>query len=87
VLKIWDSRSEGNCATSKLRAFLILVIVEEREEILFVTWLARQWTEILVLTEIIILIVCPHAAFQHPDTPAGTPPRESLGFRCIVFDN
>jgi len=29
----------------------------------------------------------PHAAFAHPDTPPGTPPRESIEIRCLlVFD-
>ena len=29
----------------------------------------------------------PHAAFAHPDTPAGTPPRESIEIRCLlIFD-
>lgn len=26
----------------------------------------------------------PHAAFVHPDAPAGTPPRESIEIRCLV---
>lgn len=26
----------------------------------------------------------PHSAFDHPDTPAGTPPRESIELRCLV---
>jgi hypothetical protein len=26
----------------------------------------------------------PHAAFDHPDAPAGTPPRESIELRCLV---
>ncbi|KAH8585424.1 hypothetical protein B0O99DRAFT_530918 [Bisporella sp. PMI_857] len=29
--------------------------------------------------------LCPHAAFQHPDTPTGTPPRESVEVRCIIL--
>ncbi len=29
----------------------------------------------------------PHAAFAHPSTPAGTPPRESIEIRCLlIFD-
>jgi hypothetical protein len=29
----------------------------------------------------------PHAAFAHPATPAGTPPRESIEIRCLlIFD-
>ncbi|PQO99162.1 methyltransferase [Massilia phosphatilytica] len=29
----------------------------------------------------------PHAAFAHPDTPPGTPPRESIEIRCLlIFD-
>jgi len=29
----------------------------------------------------------PHAAFAHPGTPAGTPPRESIEIRCLlIFD-
>ena len=29
----------------------------------------------------------PHAAFAHPDTPSGTPPRESIEIRCLlIFD-
>jgi hypothetical protein len=29
----------------------------------------------------------PHAAFAHPDTPPGTPPRESIEVRCLlIFD-
>ena len=27
----------------------------------------------------------PHAAFAHPATPAGTPPRESIEIRCLVI--
>ena len=27
----------------------------------------------------------PHTAFEHPGTPAGTPPRESIEFRTIAF--
>ena len=27
----------------------------------------------------------PHTAFEHPATPAGTPPRESIEFRTIAF--
>lgn len=27
----------------------------------------------------------PHAAFAHPDTPAGTPPRESIEARCLLL--
>jgi hypothetical protein len=31
--------------------------------------------------------VTPHAAFEHPDAPADTPPRESIEIRCLlVFD-
>lgn len=26
----------------------------------------------------------PHAAFVHPEAPAGTPPRESIEIRCLV---
>lgn len=29
----------------------------------------------------------PHAAFDHPDTPRGTPPRESIELRCLVTYN
>ena len=29
----------------------------------------------------------PHAAFAHPATPPGTPPRESIEIRCLlIFD-
>lgn len=31
------------------------------------------------------LIVCAHAAFTHPDTPADVEPRESVEVRCIVI--
>jgi len=27
----------------------------------------------------------PHAAFAHPDTPPGTPPRESIEIRCLLI--
>lgn len=27
----------------------------------------------------------PHAAFEHPATPAGTPPRESIEVRCLLI--
>ena len=27
----------------------------------------------------------PHAAFEHPATPAGTPPRESIEIRCLLI--
>ncbi|MES2898917.1 MAG: CmcJ/NvfI family oxidoreductase [Pseudomonadota bacterium] len=29
----------------------------------------------------------PHAAFAHPGTPAGTPPRESIEIRCLLIYN
>lgn len=31
--------------------------------------------------------VCPHVSFKHPNTPADTPPRESIEVRCFaLFD-
>ncbi|GIK07522.1 hypothetical protein Aspvir_003188 [Aspergillus viridinutans] len=35
----------------------------------------------------LVVPVCPHAAFKHPETPADAPPRESIEVRCFaLFD-
>jgi hypothetical protein len=52
---------------------------------------AMQFDEVLVFKQFDSLygMPCytPHAAFAHPDTPPGTPPRESIEIRCLLtFD-
>lgn len=60
---------------------------------------AHSWTYFHAMTfdEVLVFkqfdsadgVACytPHAAFAHPDTPAGTPPRESVEIRCLlIFD-
>ena len=52
---------------------------------------AMQYDEVLLFKQYDSLdgMSCftPHAAFAHPDTPPGTPPRESIEIRCLlIFD-
>lgn len=52
---------------------------------------AMQFDEVLMFKQYDSLdgMPCftPHAAFAHPDTPPGTPPRESIEIRCLLtFD-
>ncbi|MCS0633179.1 methyltransferase [Telluria mixta] len=52
---------------------------------------AMQFDEVLVFKQYDsqdgMSCFTPHAAFAHPDTPPGTPPRESIEIRCLLtFD-
>ncbi|HEY0062441.1 MAG TPA: CmcJ/NvfI family oxidoreductase [Telluria sp.] len=50
---------------------------------------AMQFEEVLVFKQFDsasgVACFTPHAAFAHPATPAGTPPRESIEIRCLVI--
>jgi hypothetical protein len=41
----------------------------------------------LIPRHFLIFSVCPHAAFQHPETQEGAALRESVETRCLVFYN
>lgn len=52
---------------------------------------AMEFNEVLVFKQYDsaagVACYTPHAAFAHPATPAGTPPRESIEIRCLlIFD-
>lgn len=50
---------------------------------------AMQFDEVLVFKQYDsadnVACYTPHAAFAHPGTPEGTPPRESIEIRCLVI--
>ncbi|MFL6709683.1 MAG: CmcJ/NvfI family oxidoreductase [Massilia sp.] len=50
---------------------------------------AMQFDEVLLFkqfdSDAKVARYTPHAAFEHPATPAGTPPRESIEARCLLL--
>jgi hypothetical protein len=50
---------------------------------------AMQFDEVLLFKQFDsaagVACYTPHAAFAHPATPAGTPPRESIEIRCLLI--